>query len=34
MSEDYEIPEINQPKILYFCERSENNTEWLDRNII
>tara|TARA_Y100000739_G_scaffold207747_1_gene196479 strand:+ start:330 stop:464 length:135 start_codon:yes stop_codon:yes gene_type:complete len=33
MSGDYEIPEFNQPNILYFHERSENNTEWLDKTI-
>ena len=33
MSGDYEIPEINQPKILYFHERSENNTEYLVQRI-
>ena len=33
MSGDYEIPEINQPKILYFRERSDNNTEQLDKTI-
>ena len=33
MSGDYEIPEINQPKILNFWERLENNTEWLDKTI-
>ncbi len=30
MSGDYEILEINQPKIKYFQKRSTNNTEWLD----
>ena len=33
MSGDYETFEINQPKISYFKERSENNTEWLDKLI-
>ena len=33
MSGDYEIPEINQLKILYFGDKSENNTEWLDKMI-
>ena len=33
MSGDYETLEINQPKILYFQRRSENNTEWLDEMI-
>ena len=33
MSGDYETLEINQPKITYFQERSENNTEWLDELI-
>ena len=30
MSGDYETLETNQPKISYFKERKENNTEWLD----
>ena len=33
MSGDYETLEINQPKITYFHERSQNNTEWLDELI-
>ena len=33
MSGDYETLEINQPKISYFQERSDNNTEWLDEMI-
>ena len=33
MSGDYETLEINQPKITYFQERSENNTKWLDELI-
>tara|TARA_Y100000816_G_C25971273_1_gene506838 strand:+ start:158 stop:355 length:198 start_codon:yes stop_codon:yes gene_type:complete len=33
MSGDYETLEINQPKITYFQNRSENNTEWLDKLI-
>ena len=33
MSGDYEITEINQPKISYFQERSDNNTEQLDEII-
>ena len=33
MSGDYETLEINQPKISYFQERTENNTEWLDELI-
>ncbi len=33
MSGDYETLEINQPKIKYHQERSENNTEWLDELI-
>ena len=33
MSGDYEILEINHPKISYFQKRSENNTEWLDELI-
>tara|TARA_A100000164_G_C21755261_1_gene698967 strand:+ start:455 stop:598 length:144 start_codon:yes stop_codon:yes gene_type:complete len=33
MSGDYETLEINQPKISYFQERSENNSEWLDQMI-
>ena len=33
MSGDFETLEINQPKISYFQERSENNTEWLDELI-
>ena len=30
MSGDFETLEINQPKISYFHQRSENKTEWLD----
>ena len=30
MSGDYETLEINQPKIVYYQKKSENNTEWLD----
>ena len=30
MSGDFETHEMNQPKISYLKERSENNTEWLD----
>ena len=33
MSGDYETLEINQSKISYFHERSENNTKWLDEMI-
>ncbi len=33
MSGDYETLDINQPKISYFQEKSENNTEWLDKLI-
>ena len=33
MSGDYKIPEFNQPNILYFRERSENHTKWLDKMI-
>ena len=33
MSGDYETLEINQPKITYFQESSENNTKWLDELI-
>ena len=33
MSVDYETLEINQPKITYFQNRSEDNTEWLDELI-
>ena len=33
MSGDYETLEINQPNITYFQEKSENNTEWLDKHI-
>ena len=33
MSGDYETLEINPPKITYFQNRSENNTEWLDELI-
>ena len=33
MSEDFETNEMNQPKISYLKERSENNTEWLDELI-
>ena len=34
MSGDYETLEINQPKITYFQNRSQNDTEWLDELII
>ena len=30
MSGDFETHEMNQPKISYLKERSENNTEWLE----
>ena len=33
MSGDYELLEINQPKISYFKKRSEKNKEWLDELI-
>ena len=33
MSGDFETLEINQPKISYFHQRSENKTEWLDEMI-
>ena len=33
MSVDFEIHEMNQPKISYSKERSENDTEWLDELI-
>ena len=33
MSGDFETHEMNQPKISYLKERSENNTEWLDELI-
>ena len=33
MSGDYETLEINQPKISYFQESSDNNTKWLDEMI-
>ena len=33
MSGDYETLEINQPKISYLQQRSENNTEWLEELI-
>ena len=33
MSGDFEIHEMNQPKISYLKEKSENNTEWLDELI-
>ena len=33
MSGDYETLEKNQPKISYFKEGSEKNTEWLDELI-
>ena len=33
MSGDYETLEINQPKISYCQNSSENNTEWLDKMI-
>ena len=33
MSGDYETLDINQPKISYFQEKSENNTVWLDKLI-
>ena len=33
MSGDYETLEVNQPKISYFKNRSEDNTLWLDEMI-
>ena len=33
MSGDFETLEINQPKILYFQQRSDINKEWLDKMI-
>ena len=33
MSGDYEMLEMNQPKISYSKKRLENNTEWLDQLI-
>ena len=33
MSGGYEILDINQPKIRYFLNRSENSKEWLDELI-
>ncbi len=33
MSGDYETLEINQPKISYLKESTDNNTEWLDEMI-
>ena len=33
MSGDYETLDINQPKISYFQERSNNDIEWLDELI-
>ena len=33
MSGDFETHEMNQPKISYSKERSENNTKWLDELI-
>ena len=33
MSGDYETLEINQPKISYFQNRLENNTEWFEEMI-
>ena len=33
MSGDFETLEINQPKISYISDKSENNTEWLDELI-
>ena len=33
MSEDFETYEMNQPKISYLKEKSENNTERLDELI-
>ncbi len=33
MSGDFETHEMNQPKISYLKERSENNTEWLEKLI-
>ena len=33
MSGDFETHEMNQPKISYLKERSENNTKWLDELI-
>ena len=33
MSGDFKTYEMNQPKISYLKDRSENNTEWLDELI-
>ncbi len=33
MSGDYETLEINQPKISYLKESTDNNTEWFDEMI-
>ena len=33
MSGDYETLDINQPKISYFKQSSENNTKWLNELI-
>ena len=33
MSRDFEKHEMNQAKISFLKERSENNTEWLDELI-
>ena len=33
MSGDHETLEVNQPKISYFKQRSEDNTLWLDEMI-
>ena len=33
ISGDYEILEINKPKISYFMKRSEDNTLWLNEMI-
>ena len=33
MSGDFETLEINQPKISYFKQISENNSEWFDELI-
>ena len=33
MSGDYETLEINQPRISYFKEITENNSTWLDKLI-
>ena len=33
MSGDFETLEINQPKISYFCKKSDNKTQWLDEMI-